>query len=242
MPADENKKIFKKELSVLLAELFGTFALTFTAAGVTIVASLTNEVDHFAKVTAPGLMVMAMIYTLGDQSGAHINPVVTLAFALRRAFPWIRLPGYWFAQFIGAALAALLLHFLFGDIEHLGAAMPHSSAGQAFTMEIILTLFLLTVIIGTATEHKVVGPNAGISVGGTIVLCGILGSPISGASMNPAASFGPRLIGGEMQGYWIYLIGPIIGSALAVFFNGLTHGRPSEHERKTASGKSEKTK
>jgi aquaporin Z len=227
-----------QEARALVAECIGTFALTFTAASATVITTISHhEMDYVAKVTAPGLMVMAMIYTFGNVSGAHINPAVTLAFALRRAFSLLRVPGYILMQLLGAVVAALILHCLFGSVEHVGATLPHYGILQSVGMEIILTMFLVTVIIGTATGSKVVGPNAGIAVGGTIMLCGMIGSPVSGASMNPALSFGPSLVAGKLTTYRIYLISPMIGSLLAVLFSYMTHGKSTDHEQEAASGK-----
>src|SRR5439155_17868098 len=161
--ADEARSVF--------AELLGTFALTFVAAGGIVIQEVSqHEVSYEARVAAPGLVVLAMIYTLGNVSGAHINPAVTLAFALRGAFSWLRVPGYILAQLIGALLAAGVLRLLFGDAGHVGATIPHYGTLQSFVMEVILTTLLVTVIVGTATDHKVVGPNAGIAVGATIAL------------------------------------------------------------------------
>ena len=237
----DNQLNVKNELRALFSELFGTFALTFTASAATVVPILSHyEIDYLAKVTAPGLMVMAIIYALGDISGTHINPAVTFAFSLRRAFPWKKMPFYWLAQVVGSLLAAFVILMLFGNIEHLGATTPHFGVLPSFIMEIILTLFLVTVIIGTATGSKIVGHNAGIAVGATIILCGIIGSPISGASMNPALSIGPSLLSREVSSVWIYIAGPLLGSLLAVGINYLTHGSTKPQEKEAASGKGDK--
>ena len=173
----------KDELRRLLAEFLGTFALTLVAAGGEVIAGISGgEVSPAARAVAPGLLVMAMIYTLGSQSGAHFNPVVTLAFTLRQDFPWKRVPGYWGAQLVGAILAALLLRVLFGLVGHLGATLPRHGTIEALVMEIVLTFLLVTVILGTATNHRLTGPNAAIAVGGTIALLALFAGPISGAS------------------------------------------------------------
>ncbi len=224
------------ELQALFAELLGTFALTFIGAGALMIAELTDKVSYAARVGSPGILVMAMIYTLGSISGAHINPAVTLAFALRGAFSWARVPGYWLVQFIGAVLAVLLLRQLFGPVAHLGATLPHFGAWPSFVMEIFLTCLLVMVIIGTATKSRLVGPNAGIAVGATIALCGLFGDPVSGASMNPARSLGPFLVSGELNDAWIYLLAPALGAGLAVLFSNILHGGPSPHETEAASG------
>lgn len=243
MRAKKKGEVFNllNELRILFAEMFGTFALTFTASAATVVTVLSHhEIDYLAKVSAPGLMVLAIIYALGDVSGAHINPAVTFAFALRRAFSWKKLPLYWLAQLIGSILAALMILKLFGNVENLGATIPHFAPFPSFVMETLLTLFLVTVIIGTATGSKIVGPNAGIAVGATIILCNIIGTPVSGASMNPALSAGPSLVSGKTEFLWIYFGGQFVGSLLAVGINYLMHGRTKQHEKEAASGQGEK--
>lgn len=230
----------REHARTLLAEFVGTFALTLVGAGAIMIAELShNQVDYVARVSAPGLLVMAMIYTLGEISGAHINPAVTLAFALRRAFAWARVPGYWLAQFLGAGVAAGVLRLLFGPIAHLGTTRPHYGETTGFVMELILTALLVSVIIGTATGSKVTGPNAGLAVGATIVLAGLFADPVSGASMNPARSLGPALVGGDLAGQWIYLLGPLLGAVLAVALARALHGPPGAHETEAASGKPE---
>ncbi len=225
------------EIRPLLAELLGTFALTFVGAGAIMIAALSDhQLTYVARVASPGILVMAMIYTLGEISGAHINPAVTLAFALRGAFAWVRVPGYWLAQFVGAVFAALLLRAMFGPVEHVGATLPHFGTWPALVMEIILTCLLVMVIIGTATESRIVGPNAGLAVGATIALCGLFADPVSGASMNPARSLGPYLVSGELSGAWIYIVAPAIGAVLAVVFSNFLHGGPGSHEIKAAGG------
>jgi aquaporin Z len=232
-----NHGSLKDELRRLLAELLGTFALTLVAAGGEVIATISGDaVSPAARVVAPGLLVMAMIYTLGSQSGAHFNPVVTLAFTLRRDFPWGRVPGYWGAQLVGAVLAALLLRLLFGLVGHLGATLPHHGTIQAFVMEVMLTFLLITVILGTATNHRLTGPNAAIAVGGTIVLAGLFAGPISGASMNPARSFGPFLVSGQLADAWIYVAGPIAGALLAVIVAWLLRGGTTKEAVETAKG------
>ncbi len=227
----------RDELRALFAELMGTFALTLVGAGAIVIAEVSGqEVNYVARVASPGLLVMAMIYTLGDVSGAHINPAVTLAFALRGVFSWLRVPVYWAAQFAGAILASTVLWLLFGNVKDLGATLPHYGSVPAFGMEIILTWLLVSVIIGTATKSKLVGPNAGIAVGGTIVLCGLFADPISGASMNPARSLGPMIVSGKLDPAWIYVLAPTLGSILAVLTAGLLHGRPTPHEADAATG------
>lgn len=227
----------KDESRRLLAELLGTFALVLVAAGGEVIAAISGgEVSHAARAVAPGLLVMAMIYTLGSQSGAHFNPVVTLAFTLRQDFPWKRVPGYWGAQLIGAVLAALLLRALFGTAGQLGATLPRHGIMEALVMEAVLTFLLVTVILGTATNHRLTGPNAAIAVGGTIALLGLFAGPVSGASMNPARSLGPFLVSGQLADAWIYIVGPLAGGILAVLVAWLLRGRTTSEAVETAKG------
>ncbi|MEO8551510.1 MAG: aquaporin [Kofleriaceae bacterium] len=221
----------------LLAELFGTFMLTLVAAGGPVIAAATGtSPDLAALVVAPALLVMALIYSVGPQSGAHFNPAVTLAFTLRQNFPLRRLPGYWLAQGIGAILAALLLRALFGNVGDLGATLPYRGTFVPFAMEATLTLLLVTVILATSTGHKSIGHNAALAVGATIALDGLFAAPVSGASMNPARSFGPALVGGHLDTCWIYLAGPALGAVIAVGLAWLLRGGPSAAARVAAQG------
>lgn len=221
----------------LLAELMGTFALTFVAAGAPVIAAASHTSPNLvALVVAPALLVMAMIYTVGGVSGAHFNPTVTLAFTLRQDFPWRWVPGYWAMQIIGATLAALLLRALFGMVAHVGATLPHHGVLASVVMEAVLTFFLLTVILATATNHKLVGHNAALAVGGTIALDGLFAAPISGASMNPARSFGPALLDGRLGDYWIYLAGPFAGALVAVLVAWMLRGGTTRYAEEAAMG------
>lgn len=235
----DERKSLADNLRSLFAELLGTFALTLAAAGGEVIASVSHgEVSHAARAVAPALVVLALIYALGDCSGAHFNPAVTFAFSLRRDFPWRRLPGYWGAQIAGATLAALLLRTLFGNVAHLGATHPMAGIGAsaAFVMEIVLTCLLVVVILGTATRYTLVGPNAALAVGATIALCGLFAGPISGASMNPARSLGPALASGSPIRAGIYVAGPLIGSALASLLMAILHTKKDPKEEEAAEG------
>lgn len=221
----------------LLAEMLGTFALTVVAAGGIMVSTISHgEVSLVAHYVAGGLVVGAMIYTLGGTSGAHFNPTVTLAFALRRDFPWKHVPGYWIAQLLGGVLAALLLRVLFGTVEHLGATLPHGGTVVSFVIEILLTFLLVTVILGVTSKAELVGNNVAIAVGSTIILCGLFAGPISGASMNPARSLGPFLVTGQLGDAWIYLVGPFVGALLAVGMAWLLRGETNPKARRAAQG------
>ncbi|MDQ2800490.1 MAG: aquaporin [Armatimonadota bacterium] len=225
------------QLRPYFAEMLGTFALTFVAAGGEVIAHVSGgEVSHAARMIAPGLVVMALIYAIGDASGAHFNPAVTFAFAARCSFPWTRVPGYWASHMIGSLLAAALLRSLFGNVADLGANHPHYGVGTSFVMEVFLTMLLITVILGTATRYSLIGPNAALAVGATIALCGLFAGPISGASMNPARSLGPALLSGKVDSAWVYLAGPFLGSALATLGMAYLHKQKDPKEDEAAEG------
>jgi aquaporin Z len=225
----------------LFSEIFGTFLLVLVAAGGGVVdAQSHGAVPLDARVVAPGLMVMAIIYFMGTISGAHLNPAVTLGFALRRNFPWKRVPGYLVAQVIGSVLAAGFLRLMFSNIGHLGATLPgpHISAWKAMLIEAVLTTGLVSVILGTASGARNVGPNAALAVGGYIVLAGLWAAPISGASMNPARSLGPALVGGHWTAWWAYVLGPVLGAVIAVGIAHILRGPPSRAASVAAQGSS----
>ena len=172
-------------------------------------------------------MVMAIILFMGAVSGAHLNPAVSLAFALRGDFPWKRVPGYIIIQLIGATLACLFLLAVFGNVEHLGATLPGPGYHdwQAFLMEVVLTALLVSVILGTASAAQNVGAIAALGVGGYIALAGLWSAPVSGTSMNPARSFGPALVSGDFTAYWVYVAGPLAGACIAVGCAIILRGR-----------------
>lgn len=205
----------------LFSEAWGTFLLVLVATGAGAVGTqpygggLTLPV----KVIAPGVMVMAIIYFMGTVSGAHLNPAVTWAFALRGNFPWRRVPGYIVAQAIGAILACLFLQWTIGGIRR-GATAPAAGVSDwvAVAIEGVLTLGLVSVILGTSSGARNIGTNAAIAVGGYIGVVAVWGAPVTGASMNPMRSLAPDLFGGPLSTYWIYLVGPMIGATIAVGF------------------------
>ncbi len=212
----------------LIAELLGTFLLVLVGAGGVVVnAQSHGAISRTAAVTAPGLMVMAIILFMGAVSGAHLNPAVSIAFAARGDFPWRRVPGYVIVQLIGATLACLVLWALLGKIGMLGATEPGPgiSATQAMGMELLLTFGLVSTILGTASGAQNVGVFGAIGVGGYIILAGLWSSPISGASMNPARSFGPDMALLDFTSYWAYVAGPITGALVAVGFAWVLRGR-----------------
>ena len=185
-----------------------------------------DTISRTAAVVAPGLMVMGIIMFMGKVSGAHLNPAVSVAFSLRGDFPWRRVPGYVVVQLIGATLAALLVHEVIKVSAKYGSNYPASgySNWQAFLMEALLTLGLVSVILGTASGAQNIGIFGAIGVGGYIALAGLWGSPISGASMNPARTFGPDLVARDFSSYWVYVVGPLLGAAIAVGFAYVLRG------------------
>jgi aquaporin Z len=209
----------KQEWRRVFSEVLGTFFLVLVAAGGGMMGhAFPNTISRTAAVTAPALMVMAIILFMGKVSGAHLNPVVSVAFSLRGDFPWPRVLGYIVAQLGGAALAALFLQHVIKVSAVYGANYPAAgyTAWAAFWMEVILTLGLVSVILGTASGAQNVGIIGAFGVGGYIALAGLWGSPISGASMNPARTFGPDLVGADFSHYWVYIAGPLAGAVLAV--------------------------
>jgi aquaporin Z len=209
----------RQEWRRLFSELLGTFFLVLAAAGGGMMGrAFPGTISRTAAVVAPALTVLAIILFMGKVSGAHLNPAVSIAFALRRDFPWMRVPGYIVVQLIGATLAALFLRSVVHVSASYGSNYPAHGYSDvaAFWMELILTLGLVSVILGTASGAQNVGLFGAVGVGGYIALAGLWGSPISGASMNPARTFGPDLASTTFTGYWVYIAGPIAGAALAV--------------------------
>jgi MIP family channel proteins len=216
----------------IAAEVVGTFALVFVAAGGDTMARVSGgEIGVAARAVAPGLLVGAFILAIGDASGAHFNPVVSLGFALKRLFPVPWLPIYWACQLVGALGASALLRILFGDALAAGVSTAHVSGWSAVVVEAVLTWLLVTVVLGTADRSNLVGPNAAIAVGATIALCGLIAQPIEGASMNPARSLAPALVTGRLDDAWIYVLGPLAGTLVAVALTLLLHGARSDDRR-----------
>ena len=212
----------------LFSEVWGTFLLVLVAAGAGVVGAQPygSGLTLPVKVIAPGVMVMAIIYFMGTISGAHLNPAVTWAFALRRNFPWRRVPGYVMAQAIGAFMACLFLQWTIGGIRH-GATVPASgiSGWVAVAIEAVLTVGLVSVILGTSSGARNIGSNAAMAVGAYIGIVAVWGAPVTGASMNPIRSLAPALVGGQVSTYWIYLVGPLIGATIAVGFEYILKGQ-----------------
>jgi len=211
------------------SELFGTFLLVFVAAGGPMVNARFggHVISNTALVVAPGLMVLAIILFMGAVSGAHLNPAVTIAFTLRGDFPRRRVPTYIVAQFSGAVLATLVLVGLAGKQGTAGLTLPGPgiSTWVAMLWEAVLTVGLVSVILGTASGAQQIGAMAAIGVGSYIALAGLIGAPLSGASMNPARSLGPALVLDDWTSWWAYLVGPLIGGLVAVGIADILRGR-----------------
>lgn len=201
----------------LAAEALGTFFLVFAGTGAIVVNDVSHgAITHVGIALTFGLVVLALIYTLGEVSGAHLNPAVTLGFVLARRFPLRSAAGYLLAQFAGAFAASICLRLLFPDHATLGATLPAGSALQAFVLEVILTFFLMFVILSVSTGAKEKGITAGIAIGAVIALEALFAGPICGASMNPARSLAPALVAGRLDALWVYLLAPVAGACLAV--------------------------
>jgi len=220
------------------SELLGTFFLVLVAAGGGMMGqAFPHTISRTAAVVAPGLMVMAIILFMGRVSGAHLNPAVTLAFSTRGDFPWRRVPAYWAAQLSGAVLAAWFLQAAVHVSATYGSDYPAAgfSATIACAMEIVLTFGLVSVILGTASGAQNLGVMGALGVGAYIALAGLWGSPISGASMNPARTFGPDAVGANFASYWVYVAGPLLGALLAVATAYLLRGRGGGRAGSTAA-------
>jgi aquaporin NIP len=200
-----------RQLRPYVAEFIGTFALVFFGCGAVAVGKL----DALGGAVAFGGTIAVMIYALGYISGGHFNPAVSVGLAVARRFPWTRVPTYVAAQVVGAIAAALLLRLTLTANTPLGVTHPSGSDGQAFVWEVVMTFFLVLVVLAVATDARAVKSVAGLAVGGTIVLDALAGGSISGASMNPARSFGPALVANDFAGLWIYVAAPLVGGAIA---------------------------
>ncbi|HMC64615.1 MAG TPA: MIP family channel protein [Gemmataceae bacterium] len=211
----------------LAAECFGTFALVFAGtAAITINDVTSGSVSHVGVALTFGLIVLAMIYAVGEVSGAHLNPAVTLGFLLARRFPARRVLPYVLSQCTGAVSASVVLRLLFPDHATLGSTQPAGPAWQSFVLEALLTLLLMFVILSVATGSKEKGVMAGVAVGAVIALEALFAGPISGASMNPARSLAPALVSGEVRNLWLYLAAPLLGAAAAVAMCRCIHAKP----------------
>jgi aquaporin Z len=210
-----------------IAEIFGTFALVFAGTGAIVINDVSGGVVSHAGIALTfGLVVLAMIYAVGEVSGAHLNPAVTVGFFLARCFPGQRVLPYVLSQCVGAFLASGLLHLLFPSSVTLGATLPAGPAVQSFILEFVLTLLLMFVILSVSTGAKEKGITAGIAIGSVIALEAMFAGPISGASMNPARSLAPAVVSAHLGHLWVYLIAPVLGAAVAVVTCRCIHPSP----------------
>lgn len=212
-------------MRTLVAEAFGTFCLVFAGTGAVVVNDAHGGVvTHVGVALTFGLVVLAMIYTLGDVSGCHLNPAVTLGFCAARRFALSRVPPYILAQVAGAVLGSLALRAMFPAHSTLGATLPAGTAVQSWAMEFVLTLMLMVVILSVSTGAKEKGVLAGVAVGAVIALEAMFAGPVSGASMNPARSLAPAVVAGRLDHLWVYLTAPVIGAVAGVLLCSVIHG------------------
>jgi len=200
------------------AELLGTFGLVFAGTGAIIIDQVTGgSITHVGVALTFGMIVLVMIYTFGDISGAHLNPAVTIGFWAARRLPGREVPAYIVSQVAGALLASVVLRVLFPDNKLLGATMPAGAEMESFILEFILTFFLMLTILNVSTGAKEKGITAGIAIGSIIALEAMFAGPICGASMNPARSLAPALVSGHLEHLWLYIVAPIMGTVAAKF-------------------------
>ena len=201
-----------------LAEIIGTFALVFCGTGAIIINQESGgAITHVGIAITFGLIVTAMIYAIGDISGAHLNPAVTIAFWVAKEFPVKEIIPYIISQAMGAFLASITLNFLFPANDLLGSTLPAGLPMQSFVLELILTFILMFVILQVAKGSKEQGMFAGLAIGFVVLLEAMFAGPICGASMNPIRSLAPAVVSGHLEHVWIYLTAPILGAIIAVF-------------------------
>jgi aquaporin Z len=200
----------------LVAEFVGTFFLVFAGTGAIVIDAITHSITHVGVSLVFGLVVAALVYALAHVSGAHFNPAVTIGFWTAGEFPGARVLPYIAAQVLGAVSAAAVIRAMFGVVASLGTTLPNGNVRTSFWLEVLMTLLLVFVILGSAVHGRAIKSFAGLAIGSTIALDAMFGGPVSGASMNPARSLGPALVAGVWANQWIYVVAPIVGAILAV--------------------------
>jgi aquaporin Z len=223
----------------LFAEALGTFLIVLATVGAVVVnAKEPGTLPVSAQVVAPGLILMAVIYTIGGVSGAHVNPAVTLSYALRRNFPWRRVPGYVVAQLVGAIGAVEVLRSVVDDLAHLGVSTPGPgvSGYSAFVIETLLAVGLVTVTLGTASGQNNVGPNAAIARGAYVAAAGLWAGPLTGAAMNPARSLATSIVSNDWSHLWIYVTAPLVGGSISVGLAWILRGPPTIAADRSSQG------
>ena len=206
-----------KSIKPYIAELIGTFSLVFAGTGAIVINDVSGGmVTHPGIALTFGLIVMTMIYAVGNVSGAHFNPAVSIAFCIAKRLPYSKVPAYLTAQLTGACLASGVLLSMFPEHSHLGATLPAGSWQQSFILEVILAFILMFVILNVSTGAMEKGLMAGVAIGGVVSLEAMFAGPISGASMNPARSIAPAIFSGQLDSLWIYIAAPLLGATLAV--------------------------
>lgn len=223
--------VVTKNMNKYIAELIGTFALVFCGTGAIVIDQQSGgAVTHVGIAITFGFIVMAMIYSLGDISGAHMNPAVTIAFTIAKRFQLKQVLPYIISQLAGAFLASVTLHYLFPTNETLGATLPAGTEVQSFILEFILSFFLMLVIINVATGSKEQGMFAGLAIGSTVLLEAMFAGPICGASMNPVRSITPAIVSGHLEHLWIYIAAPILGAAFVIPVFKILHSKNHQNE------------
>ena len=218
-----------------LAEFIGTFALVFCGTGSIIINHEMHEViTHVGIAISFGLIVMSMIYALGNISGCHINPAVTIAFTIAKKFPPVEVFPYVVSQLAGALLASAVLKGLFPGNQTLGATLPSGAAFQSLILEFILTFFLMLVIINVATGSKEQGMFAGLAIGAVVLLEAMFAGPVSGASMNPARSIAPAVVSGHLENLWVYIIAPILGAVAVIPVCSFLNSKDKKYDNNAA--------
>jgi aquaporin NIP len=215
----------------VVAEFFGVYSLVTAGCGAIVVEAQTGALGHLGVALTFGLVILVMVLATGHVSGAHLNPAVTVAFALIRHFPWGQVPGYLAGQLLGGVAGAVTLAALFGTAHGLGATVPAGGAWQSFGLEVLLAAALMFVITAVATDTRAVGQMAAIAIGATVAVDAIWGGPVSGASMNPARSFGPALVSGVWEAHWLYWAGPLAGAVAGALCYQLIRSEPDRRDR-----------